>query len=160
MTYRNSEDKQATERPLAFGPSGGFGMTNETSNILYVDVFLTYRHSLTEDISLTAMAGYTANRESLSMVSRSTNGGLSTENLFDVVASVNIPNSGSRRTSRVIDAALATLNFDLKGFFYLEGTVRRDRTSTMNPNNNAFTYPSLNTSFILSDAVVLPRFIS
>lgn len=160
FTYRNLEDKQATERPLAFGPSGGFGMTNETFNILYGDLLLTYRKKLTEDIAISAMAGYTANRDKYSMVSRSTNGGLSTENLFDIVASVDIPNSGSRRTSRVIDALLGTLNFDYKGFWYLEGTIRRDRTSTMNPNNNAFTYPSANTSLILSDALEFPRFIN
>ncbi|HLT08643.1 MAG TPA: SusC/RagA family TonB-linked outer membrane protein [Cyclobacteriaceae bacterium] len=160
FTYRNSEDRYATERPLAFGPSGGFGMSNETFNILYGDFLLTYRKNLAEDIAITAMAGYTANKDRYTTVSRSTNGGLSTENLFDIVASVDIPNSGSRRTSRVIDAVLGTINFDFKGFWYIEGTVRRDRTSTMNPANNAFTYPSANTSLILSDAVELPRFIS
>src|SRR5690606_18326581 len=46
------------------------------------------------------------------------------------------------------------------GFWFIEGTIRRDRTSTMNPNNNAFTYPSANTSLILSDAIELPQFIS
>jgi TonB-linked SusC/RagA family outer membrane protein len=160
FTNRNSVDEQATERPLAFGPSGGFGMTNETFNILYGDVMLTYRKNLTDQVVLSAMAGYTANKESYSMVSRSTNGGLSTENLFDMIASVNIPNNDSRRTSRVIDAVLGTVNFDYKGFWFLESTIRRDRTSTMNPNNNAFVYPSANTSLILSDAIELPRFIN
>jgi iron complex outermembrane recepter protein len=160
FTQRNMENRASTERPLAFGPSGGFSMENESFSILYGDLLLTYRKSLSDDITLSAMAGYTANKENFSMVSRGTNGGLSTENLFDVVASVNIPNNNSRRTARVIDAALGTLNFDYKGFWFLEGTVRRDRTSTMNPNNNTFVYPSMNTSFVLSDAVNLPNFVS
>ncbi|WP_375583299.1 SusC/RagA family TonB-linked outer membrane protein [Cyclobacterium xiamenense] len=160
FTYRNSENETSTTRPLAFGPSGGFSMSNETFNILYGDLLLTYRKQLTDDFTFSAMAGYTANKESFSMVSRGTNGGLSSENLFDIVASVNIPNNGSRRTSRVIDAALGTVNLDYKGILFVEGTIRRDRTSTMNPDNNAFVYPSANTSFILSDAVDLPSFVS
>lgn len=160
FTYRNNENRSSSTRPLAFGPSGGFSMSNETFNIMYGDLLLTYRKSLTEDITLSAMAGYTANKETFSMVSRGTNGGLNIENLFDVVASVNIPNNNSSRRTRVIDAALGTVNFDYKGFWFVEGTVRRDRTSTMSPNNNTFFYPSVNTSFILSDAINLPRFIS
>lgn len=135
-------------------------MQNETFNILYGDLLLTYRKNLTEDITFSAMAGYTANKEQLNSISRSTNGGLSTENLFDIIASVNIPNNGSFRRSRVIDATLGTVNLDYKGIWYVEGTVRRDRTSTMNPNNNAFVYPSVNSSFMISDAFDLPQIIN
>lgn len=160
FTYRENENENSTTRPLAFGPSGGFSMSNEIFSILYGDVFLYYDKKITDEVTLSATAGYTADKESISSISRGTNGGLSTENLFDVVASVNLPNNGSRRTSRVIDAALGTINLNYKGFLYLEGTVRRDRTSTMNPDNNSFIYPSANTSFILSDAVELPSWIS
>jgi hypothetical protein len=85
---------------------------------------------------------------------------LSTENLFDIAASVNIPNNGSSRSSLLKDAIIGTINLDYKGFWFMEGTVRRDRTSTMNPENNSFVYPSVNTSFILSEALELPNFVS
>ncbi|SHN15942.1 TonB-linked outer membrane protein, SusC/RagA family [Cyclobacterium lianum] len=160
FTYRENETASSTTRPLAFGPSGGFSMSNEIFSILYGDVFLYYDKQINEDLTLSATAGYTADKESNSSISRGTNGGLSTENLFDVVASVNLPNNGSYRSSRIIDAAMGTLNLNYKGFFYVEGTVRRDRTSTMNPDNNTFIYPSANSSFILSDAVNLPSWIS
>lgn len=160
FTNRYSEDKIATERPLAFGPSGGFAMMSENFNILYGDFMLTYRKKLSEDVTLSAMAGYTATKETFNLVSRGTNGGLSTENLFDMVASSNIPNNDSRRSSRVIDAMLGTVNLDYKGFWFVEGTIRQDRTSTMNPNNNTFVYPSVNTSLVLSDAIELPSFIT
>jgi iron complex outermembrane receptor protein len=160
FTQRNTEDKRATERPLAFGTSGSFGMMNESFGILYGDVLLTYRKAINKDLTFSAMAGYTANKEQSSSVTMNTNGGLSTENLFDLVASSNIATGSTRRTSRVIDATLGTMNLDYKGFWFVEGTIRRDRTSTMNPNNNAFVYPSVNTSLILSDLITLPQFIS
>lgn len=160
FTQRNTEDQRATERPLAFGTSGYFGMMNESFGILYGDVLLTYQKSFNENFTFSAMAGYTANKEQSSLVSLGTNGGLSTENLFDLVASSNIPTGNTRRTSRVIDAALGTMNLDYKGLWFVEGTIRRDRTSTMNPNNNAFIYPSVNTALVLSDLIDLPSFMS
>ncbi|WP_225443931.1 SusC/RagA family TonB-linked outer membrane protein [Echinicola arenosa] len=160
ITSRYSEDSRSTERPLAFGPSGSFGMTSEMFSILYGDVMLNYRKPITDEVTFSAMAGYTARQESYNSISRSTNGGLSSENLFDIVASTNIPNSGSNRTDRVIDAFMGTVNLDYKGVWFLEGTLRRDRISTMNPNNNTFFYPSVNSSFAISDAVTLPDFIT
>jgi hypothetical protein len=159
-TYRYSEDRFATERPLAFGPSGAFGMGTEVFSILYGDVLLSYEKKLTDDVALTATAGYTARKDTFSRVTRSTNGGLSTENLFDVVASTNLPNNSSTRSFNVLDATLGTLNLDYKGVWYIEGTIRRDRISVMHPDNNTLYYPSANTSFILSDAIEMPHFIS
>ena len=160
FTSRYSEDKQATERPLAFGPSGYFGMSSDQFSILYGDIMLNYRKKITDEVTLSAMAGYTARKESFRSISRSTNGGLSTENLFDIVASTNIANSGSKRESRVIDAAMGTVNLDYKGVWFVEGTIRRDRISTMNPDNNTFVYPSVNSSFAISEAITLPEFIT
>lgn len=160
FTNRYSEDKRATERPLAFGNSGFFSMQNETFNILYGDLMLTYSKKLSEDITLSAMAGYTAKKESNRSIFTRTNGGLSSENLFDMVASNNQLVSNTTRSNVVIDAMLGTLNFDYKGFWFLEGTIRRDRTSTMNPENNAFVYPSVNTSLAISDMFELPEFIT
>lgn len=160
FTNRYSENDNYSTRPLAFGPSGGFGMNTELFSILYGDLMLNYSKAINDDITIGAMAGYTARKESFSSVGRSTNGGLSTENLFDIVASTNIPNSSSDRQYRTIDAYLGTVNFDYKNIWFVEGTIRRDRVSTMNPDNNAFVYPSVNSAFALSDAFQLPQFIT
>lgn len=155
VEYRNS-----TEIPLTFGNSGMFSMENFNNNLMYGDLMLTYNKKLTSDIELNVLAGYSATKETGSMVSRSTNGGLSTENMFDVSASVNTPNSNSIRTSLIKDAYIGTLGANYKEFLFLEGTVRRDRTSTMHPSNNSFVYPSVNSSFVFSDAFDLPNLIS
>lgn len=160
FTDRYSETKNSTERPLAFGPSGSFGMQSETFNILYGDLMLNYKKAINDDITVGAMLGYTARKENITSIGRSTNGGLSTENLFDVVASANLPNNSSSRQFRTIDAVIGTANFDYKNIWFVEGTIRRDRVSTMNPKNNAFVYPSVNTAFAISDAFQLPEFIT
>lgn len=160
FTSMRTESRSATERPLAFGNSGGFGLSSYLSSILYGDALLTYTKKLNKDFELSVMGGYTANKELAQSVSRSTNGGLSTENMFDIAASINTPNSGSSRYSLVKDAFVGTVNLNYKGYLFVEGNVRRDRTSTMNPNNNSFVYPSVNASFIFSDAFATPLWLS
>lgn len=160
FTSLRTEGRSTTEIPLAFGNSGGFSLSSSIQNILYGDLLMTYTKKVTPDVELNVMGGYTASKSQSSNLSRSTNGGLSTENLFDIAASVNTPNSGSSRGKLVKDAFLGTLNGSYKDFLFLEATVRRDRTSTMNPNNFSFVYPSVNSSFIFSEAFTMPSFIS
>lgn len=160
FTSMKTESKSTTERPLAFGNSGGFGLSSSINKILYGDALLTYTRNITEDIEMNLMGGYTATKENGSFLSRSTADGLSTENMFDIAASVGIPNSGSSRYSIVKDAFLGVLNGNFKNFLYLEGTIRRDKTSTMNPNSNSFVYPSVNSSFIFTDAFKMPSIIT
>ncbi|MCK0156441.1 SusC/RagA family TonB-linked outer membrane protein [Cellulophaga sp. F20128] len=162
FTNRNSEAWSTTERPAVFytNPGGGFSMANNSYDITYGELLMTYSRELTPDLEMSVMAGYNASEEKSSSLSRGTSGGLSVRNWFDIAASINTPGSGSGRSALVKDALLATANIDYKGWLYLEGTVRKDRTSTMNPDNNSFVYPSVNSSFVFSDAFELPQAIS
>ncbi len=160
FTNFQSQNKQSTTKPLIYGPSGHYSVENSISRILYGDLLLTYTKELTPDLGISLLAGYNATKQSYNRTNRSVNGGLSVENWFSLNASTNTPNSGSDESSLVKDAFLATANFDYKGYLFLEGTIRRDRTSTMNPNDNVFYYPSVNSGFVFSDAFDVPDFIS
>ncbi len=160
VTTERTEEFEHNTVPLAFGNSGWFSMGSLNSSILYGDVLLTYNKKITSDLELSATAGYTAQKDVVSRLGRSTNGGLSTENLFDIAASINTPNSSSSRQYLVKDAILGTVNLNYRTYLFAEATVRRDRTSTMHPSNNAFIYPSVNSSFIFSDALTMPQFIN
>lgn len=163
FTSERIEDKKRTEKPLAFGYSGEFGLSNNLYNNFYGDLLLTYTKKLTDDITISALAGYNGYRQLNTLMQRSTNGGLSTENFFDLSASVNTPTYNTASNSRVRwvrDAYLGTLNVNYKDIVYVEGTLRRDRTSTLAPGNNAFVYPSVNSSFVFSDLIRLPAAIT
>ncbi len=160
FTTERIESRNSTEIPLAFGNSGSFGLNNNVFSLVYGDALLTYNKQITPDLDFKVMGGYTASKELITRLGRSTNGGLSTENLFDIAASVNTANSSSSRLSLIKDAVLGTVNFGYKRFLYLEGTIRKDRTSTMNPNNNSFVYPSVNAGFVFTDAFKMPTFFS
>ncbi|KAA6440324.1 SusC/RagA family TonB-linked outer membrane protein [Dyadobacter flavalbus] len=159
-TSERMENQEYSSLPLAFGYSGNFGMDNNLYNNVYGDLLLTYTKKFGEDVTLSALGGYTANRTLNTFIQRSTNGGLSTENFFDLGASVNFANGKQSRIRYLRDAYMGTLNFDYKSLFFVEGTIRRDRTSSLAPGNNAFVYPSVNASFVFSDAFSLPKFFS
>ncbi|GAB4023476.1 SusC/RagA family TonB-linked outer membrane protein [Spirosoma koreense] len=160
FTSERIEDKQRSSIPLAFGYSGSFAMNNNLYSNVYGDLLLSYNKKVSDDITISAMAGYNAYKQLNTMMSRSTNGGLSTENFFDVSASVNTAGGTNSRDRWVRDAFLGTLNFNFKDIVYIEGTLRRDKTSTLAPGNNAFVYPSVNSSFVFSDLFRLPAAIS
>jgi iron complex outermembrane receptor protein len=160
FTSMRTESMQATEAPLAFRNSGYFGLTNYNSSLVYGDVLLTYSKSLTPDIQINVMGGYTATKQNDAVVQAGTKTGLSVENWFDIAASIDNPTTSTSRINLNKDALIGTANVGYKDFLFVEGTVRRDRTSTMNPQNNAFVYPSVNSSLILSQAFNLPAFVS
>ncbi|MGA0559012.1 SusC/RagA family TonB-linked outer membrane protein [Larkinella sp. VNQ87] len=160
FTSERIEDKQRSSIPLAFGYSGYFSMNNNLYSNVYGEAILTYTKKLNDDLAVTATGGYNANKMLNTFVSRSTNGGLSTENFFDISASVNTAGGSNSRERWIRDAFFGTLNFDYKNFLFVEGTIRRDRTSTLVTGNNAFVYPSVNSGFVFSDLFRLPTFIS
>ncbi|MCF7569258.1 SusC/RagA family TonB-linked outer membrane protein [Sabulilitoribacter arenilitoris] len=159
-TAFQSQNKHSSTRPLIYDPSGYYSIANSINKIVYGDILLSYDKSLTKDLSLKLMAGYTADKQTFFQTSRGTRGGLSVENWFSLSSSTDTPNSGSNEWSMVKDAFLGTVNLDYKNYLFVEATVRRDRTSTMNPNNNTFYYPSINSGFVFSDAFEVPDFIS
>lgn len=161
-TTEDNESWNSTRFPSALynNPAGGFSLSNGVNNLLYGDVLLTYETDLTPAVTMEATAGYTAKRLQTKYVSRGTSGGLSPENFFDISASINTPDSGSDRSDFVYDGFLGILKFGYKNYLFAEGTIRRDRTSVMAPDNNSFVYPSVNASLVLDEAFNLPSAVS
>ncbi|PSL32499.1 SusC/RagA family TonB-linked outer membrane protein [Dyadobacter jiangsuensis] len=160
FTSERLQNNNATEKPLAFGYTGSFSMANNMYRNVYGEALATYNKKLTDDISVALMAGYNAYKQMDTKISNSTDGGLSTENFFDLSASVNNITTSRERNNWTRDAIIGTAQFDYKGMFFIEGTIRRDRTSTLAPGNNAFVYPSVNASYVFTDGLNLPAFFS
>lgn len=161
MTSMRTEDRRPNEVPLAYGNTGHFGLGQMNGNVYYTDLLATYNKSVSQHVNLGAMVGYTAARTQENYVQRQTNGGLSVRNWFDVNASVNLPGAEGRynyRNNMLRDAVFGTVNGSLKDFWFVEATLRRERISTMHPDNNVLYYPSVNSSLILSEAFGLPQF--
>lgn len=58
------------------------------------------------------------------------------------------------------NSAFGSVDFDYKSLLYVSFTGRQDWFSTLNPGFRSIFYPSVNSSFILSDAIKLPSIFS
>ncbi|MCP9768698.1 SusC/RagA family TonB-linked outer membrane protein [Lacihabitans sp. LS3-19] len=160
FTSEENKSERATEVPLVIGNSGAFISSQNRYSNVYGDVLLTYTKKINESLGINVLGGYIARKQQNRYMTTSTNGGLATENYFDLSSSLNQANASFARENLVNDAWIGTVNADIKDYLYLEATLRKDRYSTMNPNNNSFFYPSVNTGFVLSDAFKMPTGIS
>jgi iron complex outermembrane recepter protein len=163
FTSIRTQSQSTSSIPLAYGYSGEYSQGSNLQTILYGDLLLTYNKNITKDLDFTILGGYNARTETSFLTMSRTDGGLVTENKFDLSASKNtVVSSVNEYNQRyfVTDALFGTLNFGFKDYLFVEATLRRDRTSTMNPDNNTFVYPSVNSGFVFSDAFTMPKFIS
>jgi len=157
--YLEQSDKN--EYPIAFGPSGYYGTASNRYLFTYGDVLLSYSQDLLAKLRLNASVGYQARKEDYRYSTASTSGGLTTENWFSLKASATTPTPGSSsRSFMVKDGLFGILGLEYNNFLFVEGTMRRERTSTLFPENNTFYYPSVNAAFELSNALDLPAFVS
>ncbi|MDP4209043.1 MAG: SusC/RagA family TonB-linked outer membrane protein [Bacteroidota bacterium] len=154
------EDKRYNEYPTAFGYSGYYGLKNGRYSLLYGDALATYTDKLTEDLGFTASAGFTGKKDSYSDASSGTVDGLVNENWFSLSNSVSSATTSATRKFQSYMAEFGILAFNYKSWLYLEGTGRHESTSTLAPRNNSYFYPSVNGSFVMSEALSLPSFIS
>jgi iron complex outermembrane receptor protein len=155
------ENRDPNSVPISLGNSGGFSLSNTMYSTFYGDAMLSYDKKLSDDIGLVVNAGFNGRRETYKSTSAWTVDGLSTENWFHLNASVNrgSSNGGGDYNELLKYAFFGTAAFSYKDFAFVEFTGRQESSSTLPPGSNTFFYPSVNGSFIFSDAFSMPSFI-
>lgn len=104
-----------------------------------------------EKISLDATAGTNIYDRDYSYLSQATVGGLTSPGYFNIDASVDRPSVNSYlQNKRIVSAyGLVSLGFDQT--YFLDVSLRSDRSSTLPENENTYLYPSVSGSFIFSE---------
>lgn len=152
FTSEKRESMNSTEKPLSIGNSGYYGLTNERYEIYYGDVMLQYAKDFNETWGVSASAGYTIREEKQYWTTTGTDKGLSVENWFHINASVNSEKEAKmRKMSLLRQAFFGIAGISFKNYLFLEGTVRSERSSTLLPRINTYTYPSVNGSILISE---------
>lgn len=155
-----SENKERTTQPISYGASGAFSTNNNRFVFNYGDLLLSYERNLIPDLKATLSVGYQARKEEYRYNSSSTSGGLTQENWFSLKASKNNATTNASNIWSLKDGIFGILNLEYKDFLFVEGTLRRERTSTLAPGNNTFYYPGVSAAFELSNAIQLPEFVT
>jgi len=143
--------------PAAFGigyydvPSG-YSRNNINFTEVNYNVMANFKKNLTETLNLSAILGGNIRRTSRNAIYASTNGGL-------IVPGINsIANSKSPALAPLenqyeigVNGVFASVSLGYNNLLYLDGTVRRDQSSTLPIDNNTYFYPSVSGSFVFSN---------
>ena len=143
-----------TERPNSlYDPSGSFQNINRRYDIVYGDVMLNFNYNIRR-FDIAATLGWTGRYENMNNMRVSTNGGLITENWFDLNASRYTASSTLQRMELLKTGYMGTLSLGWDNYLFLELTGRQERSSTL--KDQSFFYPSANLSFLFSNAFRMP----
>lgn len=143
-----------TERPNSlYDPSGSFQNINRRYDIVYGDVMLNFNYNIRR-FDIAATLGWTGRYENMNNMRVSTNGGLVTENWFDLNASRYTASSTLQRMELLKTGYMGTLSLGWDNYLFLELTGRQERSSTL--KGQSFFYPSANLSFLFSNAFRMP----
>lgn len=156
-----SQEERAQQRPFSTAnfQRGYYKEQNVTNYEQNSDFLLTYKGNLAEKISLRASVGGNHMSRKYRMMSAYVDG-LVIPGVYKLANGVNNPVLSTNDANRVINSlyGLVTVDFDEKVFVDITG--RNDWSSTLPIQNNSFFYPSVSTSFVLSDIFTLPSQIS
>ncbi len=154
FTSDKIEAKHSTEKPLVIGNSGYYGLHDKRYEIYYGEALLQYAKDFNETWGVTATAGYMGRQEKMNNAKVGTDGGLSVENWFHINASVNnIKEAKMDKQSFIKEAFFGMAGVSFKNYLFLDGTIRHEKSSTLLTGNNSYTYPSVNGSFLISEAL-------
>ncbi|MBO9200676.1 MULTISPECIES: SusC/RagA family TonB-linked outer membrane protein [Niastella] len=155
-----AETKERTTQPVAYGTTGRYATNTNRLVFNYGDVMLSYDRQIVPDLKGTVSVGYQGRREEYRYNEASTKDGITQDTWFSLNASSGIPTGKATTNTLVKDGAFGILNLEYKDFLFVEGTLRRERSSSLIPSKNTFYYPGVSGAFELSNAVKLPAFVS
>jgi TonB-linked SusC/RagA family outer membrane protein len=116
------------------------------------DLLATVDKDITHDLNLKALLGGNIRKDNDSSVYVTTNNGLVKPGVYTLGNSVDMPVPAVRYDARKeVDGIFAGATLTWKQMLTLDGTIRRDVSSTLAPNYNTYYYPSVSGGFIFSE---------
>lgn len=142
------------EERRAVGSSGVSGYTrrNNRAAEYNFDLILSFNYDFTDRLNLDGNIGGNLRRNTNEYISATTNGGLNIPGLYSLANSAQgILAPTEIESVHMVDGVYARAGLGYDDALFLEGTIRRDRSSTLPIENNVFWYPSISASVLVSN---------
>ncbi len=111
-----------------------------------------FNKDISDDFKVSGLLGANVFTTSTNATDSETTGGLVIPGVWSLsnsVSALNPPYEFEANTRKVGYFAQTTLSY--KDFWYVDGSIRFDRSSTLPAHNNEYYYPSISTSFLFHD---------
>jgi TonB-linked SusC/RagA family outer membrane protein len=132
--------------------AGGFNFVQDYRNEHNTSLLVNVNRDLTSDLVVYGTVGGNVRREYLNTNSVATTG-LSVAGIYNVSNAAVTPTLGQFTSRRDMNSMFGSASATFRGYLTVEATGRNDISSTLPKGENSFFYPSVNMSYVLSDAV-------
>lgn len=150
--YYNDRRKYKIKYGTNGTPYGSYAEDAYTINENNTEGILTYTRDLTKDLKLDALAGFNVlNKTSENNYQKAPR--LAVPDLYTLTNSRDALLSSNEYQKRRVYSAYSSVQFGYKGYAYLNLTARNDWSSALPRENRSYLYPSVNASFVLTEAL-------
>ena len=155
------QEDRSQRRPFntANFPLGYYKEQNIFDYEINTDFLLTFKEKIGSDIDIRTSIGGNTRREKY----RLTNGvldGLVIPGVYKLSNGISNPMMTTGHANKRVNSLYGLATFSYQDKVFVDVTGRNDWSSTLPVQNNSFFYPSISSSFILSDIFALPRQVS
>ena len=155
---------------IGTGPDGSIGRSDQGSGYLRrditfseynYDVMANFNKNLSKSFNLKAVLGMNIRQTKYNRLISATSGGLSVPELYSLQNSAGpLPLSKELASIVRVYGIYASVSLGFKNYLYLDGTIRRDQSSTLPADNNSYYYPSVAGNFVFSNVIKNAKWLS
>jgi TonB-linked SusC/RagA family outer membrane protein len=141
------------EQRVAVGSQGpgSYQRTDRSFRETNYDLIANFDQNLNADFNLKALLGTNIRKSLLNSAYSTTNGGLNVPGLYSIANSVGaVAAPEEKYQPKQVDGYFAGATISYKETLSLEGTFRRDKSSTLPAGNNVYNYYSIAGSWLFS----------
>ncbi|HJP63935.1 MAG TPA: SusC/RagA family TonB-linked outer membrane protein, partial [Mucilaginibacter sp.] len=142
----------------AFAPQGVMNVVKYTTSEINTELTVNYNTKFLKKFNVNVLAG--GNKQQHTLDGLEVDGSNFNIPFFYSLSNVSSVITLPRYAKTAVNSVFASADFDYKSIAYLSVTGRNDWFSTLSVNDDHIFYPSISGSFILSEAVKLPSWIS
>ncbi|NML19737.1 SusC/RagA family TonB-linked outer membrane protein [Pseudoflavitalea sp. G-6-1-2] len=107
-------------------------------------------------LSLQANVGGNILTQRYTSLTQATVGGLVARDWYNIGNSVERPDVSNNLRRKEVRSAFGSVSLGYDNTYFIEGTLRRDISSALPENNNAYLYPSVGASVVFSELMKVP----
>lgn len=147
-------DIQEERRDKASVDLGLYSVRNTSNREYNYDLFAAYDVNLSQKIGLNVTAGTNIRRSYYKSIFSTTNSDLVVDKLYTIANSSGTPVPPVEVYEPVgVDGLFATASLGYNKMLFLDGTIRRDQSTTLPAANNSYVYPSVSMGFVFSEVL-------
>ncbi len=144
---------QVVETRYDIGSAGtpSYSKTLSSYDETNYDLLVNFDKNLGDNFNLKALLGTNVRQDNTSSTYSITNGGLVVPGFFALANSVNTPNAPTETFGRKeVDGIFTGATLSYKDMITLDGSLRRDKSSTLPTAHSAYYYPAISANWVFS----------